>query len=305
MKIFITGATGYLGYNFAITAIQQGHQVLCLRRSSSISLFDKKTEASVQWVSNENLLNLRDVVHTFQPDILFHAAWSGVRGSERDNAEIQFSNISLSQQLFELYPYKQIIALGSQAEYGLYDHIVSEVDKLSPISLYGKCKKTVCENLKKYCEANNIEWHWIRIFTVFGEKQTGGLIKIFAEKCLNNECSFETTLGEQKYSYLYAYDFSCALCNVLGITGKSGVYNLSQPNNLLSNRELLEKIKKLLGSDIQILYGAKPYEKNQVMLMDGNVNKFENAFGCIPHSNFESSLEQTLNIIKTQYKKDE
>ena len=54
-----------------------------------------------------------------------------------------------------------------------------------------------------------------------------------------------------------------------------------------------------------INYGAKPYEKNQVMLMDGNVNKFENAFGLIPYSNFETSLEQTLNIIKMQYNKDE
>ena len=244
MKIFITGATGYLGYNFAIAAIKKGHQLLCLRRSSSISLFDKETEGCIQWVSNENLSILRDAVQSFQPDVLFHAAWGGVWGDARESVEIQLSNIKMSQELFELYPYKQIIALGSQAEYGYYDHAVSETDELYPISLYGKSKKVVCENLKTYCEANHIEWNWIRIFTVFGEKQTGGLIKIFAEKCLNNEISFDTTLGEQKYSYLYANDFSGALCNVLGINGKSGVYNLSQPNNLLSNRELLEKIKK-------------------------------------------------------------
>ena len=56
------------------------------------------------------------------------------------------------------------------------------------------------EGIRNYCKQNNIEWQWIRIFTVFGEKQTGGLIKLAIEKCLNGEKSFDTTPGEQKYS---------------------------------------------------------------------------------------------------------
>lgn len=40
MRIFVTGATGYLGYHFANVAVSQGHKILCLRRTTSKSLFE-------------------------------------------------------------------------------------------------------------------------------------------------------------------------------------------------------------------------------------------------------------------------
>ena len=149
-----------------------------------------------------------------------------------------------------------------------------------------------------YCEQNNIEWQWIRIFTVFGEKQTGGLIKLAIEKCLNGEKSFDTTLGEQKYSYLYAEDFGKAICNMLGSKGKSGIYNLSQPQCLKSNKEILESVKTLTKSDIHLNFGAIPYPEGQVMLMNGSVNKFEKVFGAVPYTDFNTALEHTINSFK-------
>ena len=51
MKIFITGATGYLGYHIACQCLSEGHQVLCLRRTTSKSLFDEEKEQRIQWVT--------------------------------------------------------------------------------------------------------------------------------------------------------------------------------------------------------------------------------------------------------------
>lgn len=294
MNIFVTGATGYLGYHFVNTAISQGHKVLCLKRATSKSLFEPIIEKEIEWVSNENP-KITEIINDFQPDVLFHAAWGGVRGVERDNIDIQHENITMSRKLFELYPYKQIIAIGSQAEYGFYEGVVSENHPLRPTMEYAKAKIECCEELSQYCKAHNIEWQWIRIFTVFGEKQTGGLIKMAIEKCLNNEKYLPTTLGEQRYSYLYSFDFARAICHVLGSRGKSGIYNLSQPNCLLSNRFVLEKIKGLTHSDIELQFGAIPYPQNQVMLMDGCVAKFEQAFGPIPSTDFDIALNNTIS----------
>ena len=47
MKIFVTGATGYLGFHFVKEAVSLGHQVLCLRRISSKSMFDSVVELSL------------------------------------------------------------------------------------------------------------------------------------------------------------------------------------------------------------------------------------------------------------------
>lgn len=296
MRILVTGATGYLGYHFVKQAVQQGHSILCFKRSTSRSLFEPCIEEDIHWVDNNE--GLKETVEKFQPDVLFHAAWGGVRGLGRNNENIQEENLAMSRQFFTLYPYKQIISIGSQAEYGYYVDVVSEDYPINPSIEYAKAKVQCCKVLQEYCEKNNIEWQWIRIFTVFGEKQTGGLIKLAIEKCLNGDQSFDTTPGEQKYSYLYAGDFGMAICSMLGSSGKSGIYNLSQPQCLKSNREILETVKQLTKSDIRFNFGAIPYSKDQVMLMDGSIEKFENQFGKVPYTEFSVSLMNTIKSFR-------
>lgn len=299
MKIFVTGATGYLGYHFVNVAISQGHEILCSRRLTSISLFEPIIEKEIEWVNVDDLY-FKTIVHSFQPEILVHMAWGGVRDSGRDDKAIQHENLVMSQRMFTLYPYKQIIAIGSQAEYGFYHGPVDEDHVLNPSTEYAHAKITCCNNLKKYCETHHIEWQWIRIFTVFGEKQTGGLIKLVINKCNNKDQRFATTKGEQQYAYLYTFDFAKALCNIIGIKGKSGIYNLSQPTELHSNRDILERIKEKMHSNIQFDFGAIPYIDRQIMLMDGRVVRFEETFGPISHTNFDLALNNTIESFKIE-----
>ena len=151
--------------------------------------------------------------------------------------------------------------------------------------------------LQTYCDAKGIEWQWIRVFTVFGEKQTGGLISLAINNCKNGVEQFDTTEGNQVYSYLYTKNFAKAICQVIGSKGKSGIYNISQPKEERSNRNILETIKEIMGSNIQYNYGAVPYPKDQVMLMTGTVDKFEKAFGPIPHTDFKEALKKTIESL--------
>lgn len=296
MKIFVTGATGFLGYHFVNVAVALGHEVLCLRRSTSKSLFEPIIEEKVTWVNNDS--TLKDIVCQFKPEVLFHTAWGGVRGAGRDDVNTQKANIEMSDYFYSLYPYEQIISIGSQAEYGYYQGPVLETHSLKPEMEYAKAKVISCNHLKEYCEKHNIEWQWIRIFTVFGEKQTGGLVKGFTTQCQNGATQFDTTEGKQIYSYLYSFDFAKAICQVLGTKGKSGVYNLSQPDSCYSNIEILTKIKEYLHSKIQINFGAVPYAPKQVMYMDGDVTSFESAFGKIPYTNFDIALHHTIDSLE-------
>lgn len=54
MKIFVTGATGYLGFHFVKEVVSLGHQVLCLRRISSKSMFDSVVESKIEWINIED-----------------------------------------------------------------------------------------------------------------------------------------------------------------------------------------------------------------------------------------------------------
>lgn len=296
MKIFITGATGFLGYHIANACIAKGHQVLCLRRTTSVSLFNDNVEHDVLWVNSDEK-NWKTSVVNFQPDVLIHCAWSGVSAEGRNDRNVQNKNILLSDKIFKLTKYKQIIVLGSQEEYGRINEIVDENYPLNPITEYAKAKISTCEILKNYAAKENIEWQWIRVFTVYGEKQKDSwLIPSMIKRCKNLAIKeMDTTRGEQIYSYLYSLDFANAVLSVVGIEGKSGIYNLSSTTPTMLN-DLFEAIRQKTHSHI-IYNKVLPYREYQSMLVMGNCDKFKNAFGEYEATSLSHGLDNTINSL--------
>ncbi len=296
MKIFITGATGFLGYHIANVCVAKGHQVLCLKRKSSISMFDELIEREISWVNSDEKGWMASVVE-FQPDVLIHCAWGGVSVDGRNNPEVQAKNIQLSENLFKLTNYKQIIVLGSQEEYGRIDSMVDESHFLNPITEYAKAKIATCELLKAHAESTNTEWQWIRVFTVYGEKQKDSwLIPSMIKKCKDPSIEeMETTKGEQTYSYLYSFDFANAIASVVGANDKSGIYNISSTTPTML-KDLFETIKYKTKSSI-IFKPVLPYREYQSMLIMGNSRKFKNAFGEYEVNSLSQGLDNIINTI--------
>lgn len=296
LKVFITGATGFLGYHIANSCISAGFDLLCLKRKSSVSLFEPNQEKSLKWVNSDEKGWEKTVVD-YQPDILIHCAWEGVSAENRNNPQVQYKNIQLSEKLIKLYPYKQIIVLGSQEEYGKIDSVVDENHPLVPITEYAKAKIDTCRILQEYAETNGIEWQWIRVFTVFGEKQKQDwLIPSMIRKCLNpEELQMDTTKGEQSYSYLYSADFARAITSTLGKVGKSGIYNISssKPTKL---KDLFSLIKRKTNSKIEFK-PILPYREYQSMMIMGDSTKFKNTFGDYEKTTLNQGLDRIIQTI--------
>lgn len=297
MRVLITGATGFLGYHIVNRCVERGYEVMCLRRKTSVSLFDENVENRIAWIDIDTPQDWSKV-NRFSPEILIHAAWGGVSADGRNDSEIQKANVDMTDRIMKMCPYKQIIMLGSQDEYGQINSVVDESYPLSPISEYAKAKNRCCEQLKTYCESNNIEWQWIRIFSIYGEKQQQKwLIPSTIRKCIEGG-AMEATLGEQVYSYLYASDFAYAIESVIGQKGKSGVYNISS-SVPVSIKELQEEIKQLTGSDIQYVRNL-PYRPNQSMVIVGNSTRFIEAFGAFEHTTLRQGLQKVIEHIKSE-----
>ncbi len=298
MRIFITGATGFLGYHIALSCISKGYEILCMKRNTSVSLFNHGQENRIIWVDSDTE-DWKDTVVRFNPDVLIHCAWGGVSADSRNDSRIQYQNIKFSEDLFNLFPYKQIIVLGSQEEYGRIDSVVDECHSLSPLTEYGKAKIETCKILQKCCVEKKIEWQWIRVFTVYGEKQKETwIIPSMISKCLNPlVLEMETTKGEQSYSYLYSEDFAKAILSMIGIKGKSGIYNLSSSTPTML-KDLFILIKEKTNSNI-LFNPVLPYREYQSMMIMGDSTKFKTAFGEYESTSLEKGLDniiQTINV---------
>jgi len=170
-RILITGISGFLGSQIAKELISQGHLLIATKRPNSDLWRCEDYLNKVNWI-DLNDATWQSKILEFHPQIFIHTAWSGVSAFQRDDWDVQFSNIDFALKLLQLSKQckvKKIIGFGSQAEYGNFSEIVDENYQLNPSSAYGAAKIAVSQIIENYCSINEINWYWFRLFSFFGE----------------------------------------------------------------------------------------------------------------------------------------
>ena len=298
--ILITGATGFLGCHIATLLCEKNYQVIATRRTNSGLKNCIEFQQQIDWVNTDDQ-NWKEIIIGLKPTIIIHAAWMGVMASERDDWELQAKNLILLQDL--LYVAKQsntqkIIGLGSQAEYGFIDSVVEETHPLKPSTAYGAVKILSAQLLKHFALQNNIQWHWLRVFSVFGEKEgeqwlMPTVIKTIAQGQLKK---MAFSAGNQKYAYLYIKDFANAVYKILtNQNNVSGIYNISA-GNPLPLKKVITLIRDILNPAFELGFGELYTRPNQSMLIAGDMSKFNRTFGILETTNFEESIHNTINF---------
>jgi len=297
MKILLTGATGFLGSHIAESLCEIGFDLLVTRRNSS--LLDKciTFTKSVQWVNTDDDKWIERAID-FKPNIIIHAAWNGIENNKRDELQTQLSNIDFLYQLLKIAKEsdtKKFISLGSQAEYGQFNEKVTEEYKVNPVGYYAVVKLACLEYLKSFCIYNNIEWYWLRVFSVIGKNDNSGcLVPMVIDKLKKNE-AIDLTLGNQCYDYMYVNDFCNSLLKVINSTkNNSGVYNVcsGKPTKI---KDLLVTIAAKLNKSLELLkFGVLPYRPNQTMFMVGDSDKFDATFGYCNTTTMEDMVAKLI-----------
>lgn len=298
MKVLITGATGFIGSHLCDFLVKEGHLVFATHRS--LSSFDrcKAFNEKVVWInldSNESDEKLKNI----ELDLFVHAAWAGVGAKEREDWELQLSNFNLSRSMIDLAircNVKKIVCLGSQAEYGKRNSKTTENHAPAPEEAYGAVKLLTMAYLKTIAFKENIEWYWLRVFSIIGENENNSwLLSHVAERLLRDE-HVDLTEGKQIYDYLYIYDFVDAFSKIIYCQDNfSGIYNIcsGKPTQI---KRLLQMIAKKLNKPQSLLkFGTLPYRPNQNMYIVGSTSKFEKRFGVQKISNLDGVIS---NFVK-------
>lgn len=301
--VLLSGATGFLGSHLAEVLSNNNYKVLAFVRSTSDlwRLNEIKKDNIILINLNEN--NFKTSIQKYSPDYFIHAAWQGVGAKERDNEDVQSKNITFTTEMLTLanaLGIKKIISFGSQAEYGNFDGRIKDEAVCKPTGAYGIAKLATQNILKSFCEANKINWFWIRIFSLYGERESDNwLIPSVIKNILTNK-PMDLTACEQRYDYMYAKDFAKAIIKVLDTKTESGIFNLSS-NTSVRLKDLIEEIRKKLNPAANLNFGALPYRPNQVMHMEGNSTKFIQTFNVSLNSNFEKNLEGVVRYYKNKF----
>jgi nucleoside-diphosphate-sugar epimerase len=295
--ILITGITGFLGSHIAENLIKN-YNVIGLKRENSNVWRCEEFKEKVVWIDIDGAEDYSKEITKYKIDTIIHGAWIGVESKERDDWTIQGKNLQFLLELLQIAKKtnsKKFIFLGSQAEYGNINGIVTEDQVCEPSNAYGSVKLACLEILKTFSKNNSINWIWLRLFSLFGEKEgRTWLFPSLIEK-IKTETEMDFTLGEQKYAYLYVKDFALIINKLVSLEIKSGIYNVSS-DVVRSISSFIEEIRDRINPKFQLKFGALKYRGDQSMHMQGAINKLDNQIGKVDFSDFSTAIESTIKF---------
>lgn len=296
-KVLITGITGFLGSHIAENLISNDIAVIGLKRKKSNIWRCEEFKDKIEWIDidDNGLFPVHLKNNSF--DTIIHAAWIGVESAARDNWTEQSLNISFFISLLESAKsagVKKFIFLGSQAEYGITTQKVKEDSLPNALNAYAATKLACLEILKSFCLINNINWIWLRLFSMFGEKENLNWLIPSLINTMMKDTEMDLTLGEQKYAYLYVKDYAEIMRKIVTMNVDSGVYNISSDQSR-TIKSLIEDIKDYINPKFVLNFGALEYRSGQSMHIEGDIDKITTQIGKIEFSDFDIALKSTLN----------
>lgn len=182
MKIFITGATGFVGKNLVDYYTRRGHNVYAFRRDE----------------------NLYECLQKFKPDAIVNSA------AEIYDYELMFEpNIVMVQTILEYAKtcdqWCRVVQIGSSSEYGPTDHATSEDTLLKPVDFYQATKGAATLLCQGWARLHNLPVWITRPYSVYGPGEREH--RLFPRLYRAFNYAEPMTLYQGYHDFIYINDF--------------------------------------------------------------------------------------------------
>ena len=283
-KIFITGASGFIGKNFLSSfyfmqmLLNYNFSVTSLIRNKN-SFYDSSIKSKVNFeIIEGELEKLNQIKNKY--DILIHLAdqqanhdvYIDKNINETEIISKSKKNISHVFNFINSNDIKHFIYVSSGAVYDknykneaiLESHkLVSEID--SRYYNFAINKLTTENEIKKEFRNTNLNYYILRAFTFAGpylslDKKKFAFVDFF-NNCLNNKDIVIHGNPSSTRSYLYSYELVIWCLKLISLNSKSGFYNFGSSHET-TILQLAETIRELTKSKIAITTQKKLIDKN-------------------------------------------
>lgn len=304
MKSLVTGGAGFIGSHIVDRLIEMGDEVVVLDnlatgKKDNINPKAKFIELDISDPKTT------DIVANEKPDRIFHlAAQALVTVSVKDpirDADVNIKGfLYLMEGAVKSGTVKKVIFSSTGgAIYGKTDEVPTpESFDAHPLSPYGIAKLSCEHYLDFYREVHAISSTTVRYSNVFGPRQNpfgeGGAVAIFTNKLLNNEAP--TIFGDGTMTRDYTYVADVVEANMKAAeSDQPGPFNIGHGQET-STEDLFNKIKKLVGSDIDANH--EPERPGEVQRSAVDITKAKDELGWKPQVPLEEGLKLTIEAFK-------
>lgn len=175
MRVFITGASGFIGRRLLKQLDSKKAQFLLLAKDKEENAILKRFGFPVCAGNLNNLGLFKKRVIDFAPQVCVHLAWEGIPDYSFLMSKRNLDNsISLINFLADETDCNKLIITGSCMEYGKTKGICKESDAFAINSFFSWAKCSLYTYADFVCKDFEIDLIWMRLFYVYGPGQRRG-----------------------------------------------------------------------------------------------------------------------------------
>ncbi len=268
VKIFVTGATGFIGSNLVRGLIKNNYKVYALiRKNSKTTLIDDIKDKIEIFEYDGDINNLVEYFKEIKPDVVIHLASLFLSKHNTEDIEnLIKSNILFGTQILEAMiksDTKNIINTSTS-----WQHYNNE--QYNPVCLYAATKQAFEDILKFYVEAYKITAVNLTIFDSYGAFDIRNKIIKKLYEILHTGETLNMSGGEQFIDLIYIKDIVEAYLTTIRLIQEDKVkdemkkYYLNS-NNPLRLKDAVKVFEEVNNKKVDIKWGMRPYREREVM----------------------------------------
>lgn len=293
-RVFLTGATGFIGSHIASKLLRTGLQTYALCRDVP------KNFSSIHWCIGDlkDRSSLQKAFAAARPHVVIHCAAYGIRHHESSAQELININIQGTLSLMELaaqYGVQRWIQTGSCAEYASQEDPVSEAIPPAPSNLYGVTKVASTLLTLQQGVLFHIPTVVLRLFQVYGPFESRErLIPTLLSACIHEQ-SASLSSSHKIRDFVYVEDVAdlyVALATAPQFPDGE-IFNIGSgiPTTL---KELGIVVESVTGRSGYFNWGEKPNRPNEALSLVADIKKSQNILKWNPKTPLQEGLKKML-----------
>jgi nucleoside-diphosphate-sugar epimerase len=265
-RAFITGGTGYIGSNLVKRLLSDGWLVhMIIRPGSSLDLIDPYSRVISTHLYDGSVNSIINALECAKPDLVFHlASLFLAQHSPKDVEKLMLSNLIFPTQLLEamtICKVDRLINTGTS-----WQHYRDE--SYCPVNLYSATKQAFEDVIKYYVELGSIRVVTLSLFDTYGPKDPRAKLIPLLWKAASGESPLKMSPGEQLIDLVYIDDVISAFQVATQLFEDACIrmekYGVSS-GNPKKLTEIVKIFEKVIGIQVPVIWGARPYRDREVM----------------------------------------
>ena len=303
MRILVTGSAGYIGTNFALRAVDKGHDVAGV--DSFSEYYDPKIKranaalldrSGVRVQGRDLAVNpLDDIIRG--ADCVVHLAGQPGISDKTSWADYNRNNTVATHRLLESSQrcgVDRFVNISSSSVYGIRA-MDTEVVEPKPASWYGETKLAAELEVMGAFRLSGFPACSLRLFSVFGERERPE--KLFPKliRAIDEDSDFplfEGSLDHQR-SYSYVGDICEGILTTIENWDKAvgEIFNLGT-DQCFTTRRAIQTVEEIMGKKARIaILPARPGDQKAT---HANIEKIRSRLGWEPKTSLREGLEKMV-----------